>query len=400
MTHHARIDPRLYEYATDRQAEVLKAWDEHGSLDKAAEALSLHRSSFGKTLEAVKARAAKQGYSPEHDYTRSVPDGYRVKGVSTYYDKDGKPRGQWVKSQIDHERQAAMIEAMIAGMNDQITRVPLVSRDTNIARLGEESLMTAYPVGDHHIGMLAWDKETGDDWDMKIAESVLGDAVDHLVRTAPHSETALVAFLGDFMHYDSFVPETPRSRNQLDADSRFPKMARVALRCMRYMITAALTKHQQVHVIVEIGNHDPASSIWLMEAMNMLYENEPRVTVDTSPMQFHYFRFGKVLIGTAHGHDVKMQALPLIMAHDRKEDWGQTEYRHWWTGHIHHSKTQAATSARDYTGCTVESFRILAASDAWAHQKGYRAARDMKSITFHKEYGEVSRNTVNPEMFK
>ncbi|MEE8386490.1 MAG: oxidoreductase, partial [Dehalococcoidia bacterium] len=68
--------------------------------------------------------------------------------------------------------------------------------------------------------------------------------------------------------------------------------------------------------------------------------------------------------------------------------------------HIHHSKTQAATSAQDFTGCTVESFRILAASDAWGHQKGYRPLRDMKSITFHEEHGEVSRNTVNPEMFK
>jgi hypothetical protein len=94
-----------------------------------------------------------------------------------------------------------------------------------------------------------------------------------------------------------------------------------------------------------------------------------------------------------------MKNLPLIMATDRPEDWGRTRYRYWWTGHIHTSKTQAATNSQDFSGCSVESFRILAPTDAWAHQKGYRPHRDMKSITLHREFGEVARNTVNPEMF-
>ena len=47
----------------------------------------------------------------------------------------------------------------------------------------------------------------------------------------------------------------------------------------------------------------------------------------------------------------------------------------------------------------VEQFRVLAATDAWASQKGYRAIRGMTSIILHTKYGEVARNTVNPEMF-
>lgn len=89
-----------------------------------------------------------------------------------------------------------------------------------------------------------------------------------------------------------------------------------------------------------------------------------------------------------------MKDLPLIMAHDKPEEWGQAKYRYIWTGHIHHD------TVVDFHGTKVESFRILAPNDAWAHQKGYRAMQDMKCVILHEEYGEVSRHTVNPEMLK
>jgi hypothetical protein len=196
------------------------------------------------------------------------------------------------------------------------------------------------------------------------------------------------------MHYDSFEPVTPTSRNQLDVDSRFPKMVRAAVRSMRFMIEEAARKHKEVHVVVEIGNHDLSSSIFLMECLHNIYENEPRITIDTSPKHYHYFSFGQCLVGVHHGHGAKPQALPMIMANDCPELWGGTKYRYWWTGHIHQQKTY------DFPGCTVESFRVLAAPDAWAHQKGYRPHRDMKSIFLHKDYGEVGRFTANPDMFK
>ena len=63
---------------------------------------------------ASKAQAARYGYSPEHDMTKTVPDGYFVKGVSTYYDSEGEPKGQWVKSSIDHERQMEIFREAVA----------------------------------------------------------------------------------------------------------------------------------------------------------------------------------------------------------------------------------------------------------------------------------------------
>ena len=101
---------------------------------------------------------------------------------------------------------------------------------------------------------------------------------------------------------------------------------------------------------------------------------------------FHYFEFGKNLIGVHHGHSVKKENLGKVMAADRPEAWGRTKYRYWLTGHIHHR-----TVLEDFN-VIVESFRTLAGKDAWHTNQGYRAGRDMTSIIYHKEYGESDRH--------
>ena len=211
----------------------------------------------------------------------------------------------------------------------------------------------------------------------------------------PFCGTALVAVLGDFFHYDSQIAETLASGNPLDADSRPQKMIQVGLRSICYTIDRALQFHNRVHVIFEVGNHDPHSAAFMMETFDLLYRNEPRVRIDTSPRHYHYFRFGKVLIGTHHGHGPKLPELPLIMATDVPDLWGQTIHRYIWVGHVHHAQK---LGQKDYQGASVETFQVLPPNDAWHSQKGYRSKQSMKAIVLHPEYGEVARHTVNPQM--
>jgi len=379
----------LSNYATVRQKEILGAIQSEGSEFKAGLKLGIHHTTVNKAYKAVKYKAAMQGWSPDHGLVHALPDGLKLKGTSTLYDMEtGAAKIQWVKSLVDKERQEAIFLEALEGFAEAIPR----SEKVKPPELTDDNLLACYPVGDHHFGMLSWHEETGDDYDLSIAESLLRGSIDYLIESAPHAETALVAILGDFMHYDSFEAVTPAHKNLLDADSRFPKMVRAAIKTLRYMIAQCLLKHQKVHVIIEIGNHDPSSSIFLMECFHNLYEHEPRVTIDRSPSHFHYYRFGKVLIGTHHGDKVKSEKLPMIMATDRAKDWGDTEHRYWWTGHIHHD------SVKEFTGCKTESFRVLAPLDAYAANAGYRSGRDMKAIIMHKDFGEVERHIINSQM--
>lgn len=327
-----------------------------------------------------------------------IPDPKAVKGISTLYDADGKVTQQWVTEKPDEAKRAELWQEFAAGLMAELPRAEPVPAPAGIG--GSPDLLAVYPVGDHHFGMLAWRHETGESYDLAIADRLLDRSMSELVNMLPPCRQSLIAILGDFMHYDSFAPVTPTSGNQLDADSRYPKMLRFAMRGVRRMIELAAGRHGSVRVIIEIGNHDIATSVFLAEALSQIYENDPRVDIDTSPRNVHYYEFGKVLIGTHHGDRIKMADLPLVMATDQAAAWGRTDYRYWLTGHVHHSQKQMAVSNQDFGRVSVESFRVLPPGDDWHRKQGYRAMRDMRGIVMHRQLGEVARFSVKPEMFE
>ncbi len=323
-----------------------------------------------------------------------IVDPRTVSRTTTLYNAAGEAQLQWVQEKPEDADRLAIWKTVADELAKDLPRVrPILAVNSEHY---SKTMMACYPVGDHHLGMLSWRPETGTSYDLEIGERMLTKAFQHLVPLSPRCARAAIVFLGDFLHYDSQVPETPAHKHKLDADSRFQKMIRAAIRVVRRVIDVTLAWHEHVEIIVEPGNHDPYSAVWLMEALHNLYESEPRISVDTTPRSYHYIRFGKCLVGTHHGDLAKPAALAGIMAYDRPQDWGETEYRTWWTGHIHHK------SADDipHTGVSWESFRILPPADAWAANKGYRSIRDMKAIVLHHEHGEVARHTVNPKMIE
>lgn len=327
--------------------------------------------------------------APDPVVIGDVAEGHAIKGLSTLYDGKGKLVSQWVKTSSDPKRQEAKIRELARGLRAKVTPIhPTPAPETL------RDLMAVYPVGDHHLGMYAWSEESGGNYDMKLGSRMLRKAMGSLCAGMPKAERALVALLGDFFHYDTLDPVTPTAKNQLDSDGRYALMIRTGIRLVRDTIELARARHKRVDVIVQAGNHDPTTSLFLAECLSAFYENEPRVTVDTSPRQFHYVDHGECLVGVCHGHEVRrLDDLPLLMARDRPEEWGRTRHRYWLTGHVHKDRVV------DVAGVRVESFRILPPTDAWADAHGYRSSQEMKALLLHAKHGEVQRVSVNPGMF-
>lgn len=333
-------------------------------------------------------RLALKGYSPAHDWNHVVPDGFRAGGVSTYYNADGKPTAQWVKATADDERRKAIIEASFTAMLRDLKPLPARKENRKDYR---DDLMVSYPWGDPHVGMRAWAKECGADWDLAIAQNVHRTVVDDLVSRSQPTEQALLVNLGDLLHYDSMMPVTSRSGNMLDADGRYNKMIRVATEVMVQFVESALTQHKRVHVISAIGNHDETGAQWMALLLEQKYANNKRVVVDTSPSVFNYYRWESNIIGVHHGHTVrKVDQLPAIMATDRAKDWGECLNRYWYTGHVHHE------AVKEFPGCMVETFGTLATPDAYAAAGGWRSRQNAYAIELHATGGEVDRHRSNP----
>jgi len=320
----------------------------------------------------------------------ALPTPGTIVKISTNYNRAGEVISQWVQEKPEEKQRAAAWQSFADALAQDLPRAEPIK---TVGTLNED-LCTMYVIADHHIGMYSWKLETGADYDVHIAESLLDKAISRLVDSSPNSETALIAVLGDLLHWDSNEAVTPAHKNLLDADGRAQKMVEAAVRSLRRVADKVRTKHKYVRFVFEPGNHDPYSIMFLRVMFSVYFENDPNVTVDALPGNFHYFEFGKNLVGTHHGHLAKMDKLPGIMAADRHEAWGRTQHRVFLTGHVHHEQV------KEYPGCTVESFGILAAPDAYAANHGYRSKRSMKSIILHRGNGEVARHTVSPGMFE
>jgi hypothetical protein len=384
-----KFDAQLASYATVRDLEYLEAIEKYGSIGQAAKQLNVNRRAIQKSIDRVKKRAAIGGYSPEHDMVHPVPDGFKVRGVSTYYNNDGKAVGQWVKSGIDETRQQEIIKEIVEAMCEQVPKADVTPPPTGTA----DNLCTVYTLTDSHVGMLAWHKEGGEDWDLSIAERTLVGCFEQMVKSSPDASTCVVAQLGDFLHYDSALSAvTPQSGHSLDADGRMPKMVKTAIRILRTVVDRALKKHEKVVLLLAEGNHDISSSVWLRAMFQALYENEPRILVIDSELPYYVYQHGQTMLAWHHGHLSKNNALPILFASQFPKMWGLTSKRYAHCGHRHH------VEEKEHSGMTVIQHSTLAARDAYASRGGWMSERHVTSITYSDKYGQVARNTVTPEM--
>ena len=361
---------------TDSQRRTIEAVIKHGSNNKASKELGVQRRTVDKAVNRVK------GYANVYD-----SEGFNVKGRSTLRDADGNIKIEWTKTERSKEEIQELVDSILDVCEDYKGMVKLVKP----AKKFSKDLLNIIPMGDPHLGMLAWSDETGsDNFDSKIAERELVGAVTRLVSLAPPAETTLLLNLGDFFHADNHGNTTTKG-TPVDVDGRYGKILSIGISMMITCVELALQRSKFVVVKNLIGNHDDHTSLALASALDCFFAKNPRVTIDTSNNKFWYYRFGNCLFGATHGDTCKLVDLPQIMATDQAENWGETSkgFRYWHTGHVHHD------TVKDLRGVQVATYKTLAPRDAWHSAKGYRSQQDMKLITYHKDYGEDSRQVMS-----
>lgn len=331
----------------------------------------------------IRAQSVQQ--RPELGEAFVVPAGHVVKGISALLHPDGREMLKWVKTR-EEQGSDSVLAAFVSVMAAYEGHAVLPTAPAHV----DEDLATFYNLADHHLGLFAWAKETGEDFDLKIGEDILRRAMANLVASAPSSGTAVILNLGDFFHADNGENRTAKSGNVLDVDTRYAKVLQIGVKLQIDCIELALQKHARVLVRCLPGNHDPHTALALSVALAAFFRNDERVTVDCDPSKFFWWRFGKVFVGATHGDMVKPAQMPGVMASYRAKDWGETEHRYAYFGHVHHSSVGGGE------GCGVvwETFQSLTAKDAWHHSSGYKSGRSMVAITHHREDGEVQRHTV------
>ncbi|QPC91467.1 oxidoreductase [Mesorhizobium sp. INR15] len=400
--------PRLTDDLAQAAADAFRA---HGTKTAAAAALGLNPKTFDSRLKVAGERKMcgteplvpgfrisqttavyRDGQlaaefiqqKPERGEKFELPAGQKIKAVSALVNEDGREIVKWIKTAEDSK--PILLDGIRAAFEAYrpaalIKAPPFTNAD----------LLTVYPIVDLHLGMFSWAKETGADYDLKIAADLLRSSMNNLVARSANSKTALVLDMGDYFHADNSRNQTARSGNPLDVDSRYAKVVQIGFELVIQCVELALQKHDFVEYRKTPGNHDDETSLMLAVAVAAHFRNNDRVKVNTSPSRFYMKQHGKCMVVATHGDMLKMGDLAGFAAAQYPVEWGATVHRYGYTGHIHNEKELSRNSLR---GLRAESFNTLAAKDAWHAGEGYQSPRNMVSITLHKDRGEVDRFTV------
>jgi hypothetical protein len=235
---------------------------------------------------------------------------------------------------------------------------------------------------------LAWGRETGNDYDLKIAEDLYVKGMEKGIDAVKDYEIAqfLLPVGSDFFHINAPDNRTPKGNNPLDVDSRLAKVFEVGF----YSVIKAVERARQI-APVEIkwipGNHDPETSFYLCKVIEAYYRNADDVTVDTEPTWRKFYKWHNTLLGMCHGDEEPHQRLPTIMADSCPIEWGQCKHKEWLVGHIHKKKQMNFVGIDSFGSTIIRFMPSLCRIDQWHYKKGFVGGNKSMEILAYDENG-------------
>lgn len=377
---------------TDAEKRNLKLFIKHGSVNAAAKASGISRNTLKSSWRRIRDRAALKTFAPECGIVNKVPDVMNLKGMSDMRtNSEGKP--VWYKYDVDLQKKAEVMRQVVEAFKEDLPVCENVKMRKNIVHNGD--LLNCYVLADYHLGMVAHEMTTGDeDWNTEKAEQVLYNWFEMAVQSTPQAEKCLFLELGDFTHIDNQKGLTERSGNILEYDVPLNVLIRVAIRVMRRVIKLLAEKYKEVNVMVVDGNHNEGGANWMQELLTAYYEENERIIIDQNKTPYYCFEFGDVSLFAHHGHKKKPSECEEVFINRYREVFGRTKRSYAHLGHRHHH------NLIEKSNMEIEQHPTLAAKDTHAADGGYSSDRKSHAITYHKNFGEVSRVTISRDMVR
>lgn len=335
------------------------------------------------------------------DLSHWTVDRYTVnKWDSVMRDKDGEPLltelfqvKAYLKPIVGAAAAAELVASLIADMRGHAPRYPAVNYP--VIPDGSDRHLAVISLADHHIGALAWAPETGESYDVHIAESLAVEAMTDILRKVSAWQPERILFIlgNDLLHTDKTIDgkggSTTRGTIQ-ETDGRWQKTFRIATRVSITAIDAA-RQIAPVDVHCKAGNHDTASMFMLGDVVQAWYRNDDAVTVVNDPAPRTYVEYGVNGIGICHGHNERPEKLPLLMATEAAEMWARTRFRDWLTGHRH----RKGVVMNEESGVQIYTMPSLCAGDSWHVESGYRHRRSSEARIYHRHEGPAAHLIFN-----
>lgn len=242
---------------------------------------------------------------------------------------------------------------------------------------------------DHHFGKLAYRPEVRESYSLKIAKGIWVRAIQSaLNRCIGHEITQIILPIGNDMCHVDTRRMTTESGTQMDYDSRYMKIADVAMESMM-MAIERLRAVAPVDVIWVPGNHDYLTSRWLCKVAQVGFGTTKHVSVDVSDCSVKYRQFGRCLLGFAHGHAPKIKSLREMMPVEAAEWWAMSPAcREILTGHLHTQIFRDRPSTDEQAGIVARTLPSLCATDTYHYEGGWSLSKKTtQSLLYSNQHG-------------
>lgn len=257
----------------------------------------------------------------------------------------------------------------------------------------KEKYLYELSLPDLHIGKLACEDESGEDYDIKIASERYKLAIEELLTriNTDNLEKILLPIGNDMIQVDNTKGQTTAG-TQVDTDSRFHKIVNA---CKNLLIDTInqLSTLCPVDVIVVPGNHDTESMAFIGMILDAYYTKSKNINIINVAKPRKYYQYGDNSFMFVHGNREKHNQLGLIFASENPKLWADTKYRFVKIGHYHHNKKIDVINNQEFQGYQFQILPSLSASDAWHNQNGYMSLKQAKSFLYSKNQGCIGEFT-------
>lgn len=258
-------------------------------------------------------------------------------------------------------------------------------------KTGDKLLEISIP--DLHWGKMSHEEESGEDYDIKIAEKRYKDAIKNLLKLSNLDEvsTILLPIGNDLFNVDNQFSTTTGGTPQ-DCDTRFHKMVKTVKELLINTITG-LSALAKVEILIVPGNHDEITTFMLGEILEAFFHSNDNVNINNGAKLRKYYQYGKNSFLYTHGDKEKHGDLGLIFATEEPQLWADTKYRFVKLGHLHKQKKIEYMTTDSKQGFQIEVLPSLSGSDKWHYGKGYIGNKQAKAYLYDKEMGEIAQYT-------
>lgn len=247
----------------------------------------------------------------------------------------------------------------------------------------KNGLMFELPIVDLHLGKLSTSDIVHEEYNVQIARDCFNKVIDTCISRLQGINIEKIIFPvgNDFFHFDTIGSTTANGTPQ-DTDVKHQTLFKEGV----LLLIDGITKlSQELKAPIEVfciqGNHDFLSSYHALMSLWCYFHNNENVFIDLGTSPRKYIRFGKCLVGFAHG-DKEKKRIEKIMQVEAAEMWGKTVYREYHLGHLH------SEQVTEDGGIIIRNLSSVTGTDAWHHNSGYVGAiRKCTCFLWDKENG-------------